>query len=210
MSKIIKMTSERIKEIQEQTAYPQSVSVMRALNQVWNECEQDSTKYSEEEVLILLQKALTHRDDGEIGSLVTAQGKIRKANLLSWFEQFKKLLILLLFGFFISCSTQQETSSNSSFIPERFVGNWLSVNSLSAEIKINKITVETDKELITRTKGTTIEDNNTTLFRTDLGNKEELILLFREFDEKTKDDDMIGITLYRDGETITNTYYLRK
>ncbi len=90
MSKIIKMTSERIKEIQEQTAYPQSVSVMKALKQVWNECEQDSTKYSEEEVLILLQKALTHQDDGEIGSLVTAQGKIRKANLLSWFEKSKK------------------------------------------------------------------------------------------------------------------------
>ena len=35
------MTSERIKEIQEQTAYPESVSVMLALNQVWNECEQE-------------------------------------------------------------------------------------------------------------------------------------------------------------------------
>jgi hypothetical protein len=34
------MTSERIKEIQEETAYPQSVSVMLALNKVWNECEQ--------------------------------------------------------------------------------------------------------------------------------------------------------------------------
>lgn len=205
------MTSERIREIQAQTAYPQSISVMLALKQVWNECEQDSTKYSEEEVLALVQKALTHRDDGEIGSLVTAQGKIRKANLLSWFEQFKKLLILLLFGFFISCSAEQKNKDviSSSFIPERFVGNWLSVNSLSAEIKINKITVETNKELITRTKGTTIEDNNTTLFRTDLGNKEELILLFRERDENTKDDDMIGITLYRDGKTITNTYYLR-
>lgn len=54
MSKIIKMTSERIKEIQEQTAYPQSVSVMKALKQVWNECEQDSTKYNEEEVRGLL------------------------------------------------------------------------------------------------------------------------------------------------------------
>ena len=35
------MTSERIKEIQEQTAYPESVSVMIALKQVWNECEQE-------------------------------------------------------------------------------------------------------------------------------------------------------------------------
>ncbi len=122
----------------------------------------------------------------------------------------KKLLILLLFSFLLSCSTEQENNS-SYFIPERFVGEWISASqSFSAEIKTEKITIETDKELITRAKGKTIEDNNTTLFRTDLGNKEELILLFREFDEKTKDDDMIGITLYRDGETITNTFYLRK
>lgn len=46
--------------------------------------------YSEEEVIELLQKALTHKDDGEIGSLVTAQGEIRPANFFSWFERFKK------------------------------------------------------------------------------------------------------------------------
>jgi len=45
--------------------------------------------YSEEEVLQLLQKALTHQDDGETGSLVTAQGEIRTANFFSWFEQNK-------------------------------------------------------------------------------------------------------------------------
>ena len=38
------MTSERIKEIQETTAYPNSVSVMLALKQVWNECEQAKLK----------------------------------------------------------------------------------------------------------------------------------------------------------------------
>jgi hypothetical protein len=46
--------------------------------------------YSEEEVIELLKKALTHKDDGETGSLVTAQGEIRPANFYSWFEQFKK------------------------------------------------------------------------------------------------------------------------
>jgi hypothetical protein len=35
------MNSERIKEIQEETAYPNSVSVYQALLKVWNECEQD-------------------------------------------------------------------------------------------------------------------------------------------------------------------------
>ncbi len=34
------MTSDRIKEIQEQTAYPNSVSVKQALLKVWNECAQ--------------------------------------------------------------------------------------------------------------------------------------------------------------------------
>jgi hypothetical protein len=34
------MTAERIKEIQDATAYPESVSVQQALLKVWNECEQ--------------------------------------------------------------------------------------------------------------------------------------------------------------------------
>lgn len=38
------MNSERIKQIQEETAYPQSVSVMLALKQVWNECQQENNK----------------------------------------------------------------------------------------------------------------------------------------------------------------------
>lgn len=39
------MTSDRIKEIQETTAYPDSVSVKQALLQVWNECEQEKVEY---------------------------------------------------------------------------------------------------------------------------------------------------------------------
>ena len=53
------------------------------------EIEKQQQGFSEEEVIELLQKALTHKDDGEIGSLVTAQGEIRTANFFSWFEQFK-------------------------------------------------------------------------------------------------------------------------
>ena len=34
------MDSKRIEEILKTTAYPESVSVMLALKQVWNECEQ--------------------------------------------------------------------------------------------------------------------------------------------------------------------------
>lgn len=38
------MTPERIKEIQQATAYPESISVQQALLQVWNECEQEQVK----------------------------------------------------------------------------------------------------------------------------------------------------------------------
>lgn len=38
------MNSDRIKEIQLTTAYPESVSVQQALLQVWNECEQEKVK----------------------------------------------------------------------------------------------------------------------------------------------------------------------
>ena len=43
------MTADRIKEIQDKTAFPDSVSVCQALLQVWNECEQDK-KYTEEDL----------------------------------------------------------------------------------------------------------------------------------------------------------------
>jgi hypothetical protein len=38
------MTTERIKEIQAETAYPNSTSVQQALIKVWNECEQEQKK----------------------------------------------------------------------------------------------------------------------------------------------------------------------
>jgi len=37
------MNTERIKEIQQETAYPESISVQQALLKVWNECEQEKT-----------------------------------------------------------------------------------------------------------------------------------------------------------------------
>lgn len=43
------MDSERIKEIQYTTAYPNSVSVKQALLQVWNECEQNCNKIMDKE-----------------------------------------------------------------------------------------------------------------------------------------------------------------
>lgn len=52
--------------------------------------DQTEIMYSEEEVKDLLIKALTHKDNGEVGNLVTVQSEIRTANFYTWFEQFKK------------------------------------------------------------------------------------------------------------------------
>ena len=49
------MTSERIKEIQQKTAYPESRSVKQALDQVLNECSQES--YSKQQVLELMKQS---------------------------------------------------------------------------------------------------------------------------------------------------------
>lgn len=49
------MTSERIKEIQQKTAYPESRSVKQALDQAWNECSQES--YSKQQVLELMKQS---------------------------------------------------------------------------------------------------------------------------------------------------------
>ena len=38
------MNTERIKEIQQETAYPDSVSVQQALLKVWNECGQEQLR----------------------------------------------------------------------------------------------------------------------------------------------------------------------
>ena len=47
------MNSDRIKEIQETTAYPESVSVKLALLQVWNECEQQQNKIKETDAKLI-------------------------------------------------------------------------------------------------------------------------------------------------------------
>lgn len=59
------MTADRIKEIQETTAFPNSVSVCQALIKVWNECEheQNSRMYSEEEMLQALNIGFTSTDE---------------------------------------------------------------------------------------------------------------------------------------------------
>lgn len=62
------MTSERIKAIQETTAYPESVSVKQALLQVWNECEQEKqgwVKIDEDYKMLPLRSVVGLRASGE-------------------------------------------------------------------------------------------------------------------------------------------------
>lgn len=75
------MTSERIKELHLQTAYPKSRSVHQALLQVWNECAQES--YSEEECYRTLHNLMT--DIKLQGTTINDD-----IDLKEWFEQFKK------------------------------------------------------------------------------------------------------------------------
>lgn len=53
------MTPQRIKEIQAETAYPESVSVQQALLKVWHECGQELSSLQKENEE--LRKRLTNK-----------------------------------------------------------------------------------------------------------------------------------------------------
>lgn len=55
------MTSDRIKEIQQATAYPDSVSVKQALLQVWNECSQPTAEADKAAALVEALEILLDR-----------------------------------------------------------------------------------------------------------------------------------------------------
>ena len=120
----------------------------------------------------------------------------------------KKLLLLLL-TITLSCSNDEE-QSGSLQIPDRFVGDWVSGNTL-AKVRTNRLEIDFEYEpTIVRTEGTTTVDNGATHFEAELPNNERLVLLFRENDEDTPDDDVIGITLFGEKETITSDFYFRE
>lgn len=55
------MTADRIKEIQSETAFPDSISVCQALMKVWNECA-NTTKVTRFEVIDQHGRAYTQMD----------------------------------------------------------------------------------------------------------------------------------------------------
>jgi hypothetical protein len=91
------MTSDRIKELQQATAYPKSRSVQQALLQVWNECAQERS-YSEQD-MFEFSEWISHNDwvylpskgywvDEEQEEL---EHKLSSKEILNlWFQQFKK------------------------------------------------------------------------------------------------------------------------
>jgi hypothetical protein len=63
------MNTDRIKEIQQETPYPESVSVQQALLKVWNETEQEQLRIGAVSVLLLERAAsLVGNPDTNISS----------------------------------------------------------------------------------------------------------------------------------------------
>jgi hypothetical protein len=74
------MTSERIKQIQMATAYPDSISVQQALLQVWNECQQER-RYNEEDMAESFMACWKAN---------VPDGIECKVSFKEWLEQYKK------------------------------------------------------------------------------------------------------------------------
>ena len=68
------MTTDRIKEIQSKTAYPESISVQQALLQVWNECEQEQLRLHN----VSQEKRTVCPDCGDYGWIYSDDGTSRK------------------------------------------------------------------------------------------------------------------------------------
>ena len=67
------MTADRINQIQEKTAYPDSISVQQALLRVWIECEQDhkDKKYTYEDMKKAFFNGNVMRDIDEFNCFLT-------------------------------------------------------------------------------------------------------------------------------------------
>lgn len=62
------MNSDRIKEIQKETNYPNNVSVMQALLKVWNECEQEKNIENKPPNDLIVESVIgQYRERSEVG-----------------------------------------------------------------------------------------------------------------------------------------------
>lgn len=89
------MTTDRIKEIQSKTAYPNSVSVQQALLQVWNECEQEQLRIAN--VSKSLKVDIQHFDLKDCPYQINTflhQHKIEKEHIISFSRSDKYLTMV--------------------------------------------------------------------------------------------------------------------
>jgi len=84
------MNTERIKEIQKETAYPNSVSVQVALLKVWNECEQSHPPHTDEEE-VKMKKLLIKWLDKLIYGWADTMPAERKDDPSAWDSMQKEL-----------------------------------------------------------------------------------------------------------------------
>ncbi len=133
----------------------------------------------------------------------------------------KKVLLSVLAAVTLcSCSSDEadvfktattETVGASLNIPQRYIGSWVAISStFSAEIKTNSISFNTQTEKISRSNGTLTEDDKMNVYKADLGNKEELTLLLIEGAKDISSDDILFITLTRNGIIVAYTAYNRR
>lgn len=125
----------------------------------------------------------------------------------------KKLLLITLTILTLSCSTES-TVEETGWLPSRFKGNWLSDSSVGvprhAQITVNKLLFEGTTETILQTSGEVTEDNGATLCRINFSNNEKVLLLISIYDPNTIEDDVIGISYYRDGVLVHNNFWTRQ
>jgi hypothetical protein len=132
----------------------------------------------------------------------------------------KVLLSVLVAVTMFSCSSDEadvlkvsstETVGTPLVIPQRYIGSWLAISStFSAEIKTNTVNFDTQTEKIPRSNGILVEDDKMNVYKADLGNKEQLTLLLIEGSKEISSDDILFITLTRNGVVVAYTAYNRR
>ena len=75
------MNIDRIKEIQKETSYPESVSVQQALLKVWNECEQEQGEDRHEKLMKVIELI-----DNPSENIISEEEWLKNGKLLDRFK----------------------------------------------------------------------------------------------------------------------------
>ena len=111
----------------------------------------------------------------------------------------KKLFLLLVTLFLLSCSQEDQLTGNLN-IPQEFHGNWEGVQlRLSATVTNTFVQVE-GQEIFNQADFETF--NNFNYYRAKKGENDELIL--------TRANGLIGISIYRGGILVVNDFFVQQ